>query len=325
MTTTLSRNDLVCHITGCGKNSMVASVRIARFVAEQLNLELFHEEEMIADVLDRYPAIRNFIFINSPTGFASAEMRDTVAELVHRAERSIFVQNDYKMKPPSQIKNYNERKYNEPHGGSSTFYNMDLWTAVPAVLSGLGKQAVRQYIDWGKLSYRPIESVQEDHFLDFIYWGAFRKGREKAFSQYLNVDGFHISSSRQSAKHWHPLTPNALLLVPFRNLVTELTRYKATVYLQDEFSNKTYCSPGNRLYEALSAGVAVFVARESISTLEQAGFELCDDFIVSSSEDIKNKIVTWKRIAAWQRAHWARDFRTELAIRLDEIYESVSH
>ncbi len=318
--------DLVCHMTKCSPTSMVQSVRIASFISNTLNLPLFHYDDQWEhfNQATANNALRRLILVNSPTGFASADMRWRVAELVHRSVETIFVQNDYKMKPPSQIKNYNEKTHEYTPGLSADYYGLHLWTAVPEAERGmLGRAAKRTYINWSELSYKPIpEAVQRGARKGgLVYWGAFRKGREPMFERYFNTDEYDVTISCPTVgrKKFLPHVGDGVQFEkPFRNLHEQLLGYNTTIYIQDKHSNTTYCSPGNRLYEALSAGVAVLVHWASAETLKKAGFVNVDDYVVRNAQEVGAKLLHAGQIAAKQHNEWHID-PNALTHRLREI------
>lgn len=317
--------DIVCHLTKCSEGSMVASVRIAEFISSNLKLPLLHTVDQIDEMIEEaeFEGLNNFILVNSPTGFAEPLMREACAHLHHIAKRSIYVQNDYKMKPPSQCKSYCQKTFGSYKGESGEFYGMDLWSTVPDINPGGNVE----YIDWNRLTY--IKSLSAltpiaERKRDVLYWGALRKGREGRLMELLNGDfPVTISTAPQSFEKFKKWLPNATYTSQFKNLHKELCNYRATIYTQDEKSDEIYCSLANRFYEALSCGVAIFIDKNAVNTFKQAGLKDFEQFIVEDVHDVEWMNSEAEYVACLQKKLWDREYKMDLIKDLHNLYSKV--
>ena len=314
--------DMVFHLTKCSETSMVASARIARFIAGTLGIPLVHTVDQLqwASETSAEFGLGKFILVNSPTGFADAAMREHCAIFAHLAEDAIFVQNDYKMRPPSQCKSVPLKMYGSHKGESSNYYGMRLWSTVPDIQ---GPNRV-SYINWNTLTFSPPEKPVpfDDRIEGLVYWGALRKGREERLANLLNDlgDSVIISTAPQSIKKFEPYLPNARYMKPFKNLNSDLTNFKTTLYTQDEASDTLYCSPANRFYEAVAAGVAIIIDSKCVNTFEEAGLVGYEGFIARDSFDVEDMLDDAEAIAKQQRQLWFKPYKDALSERLFDLY-----
>ena len=309
--------DLVCHMTKCTPTSMVASARIARFIADTLHLPLLHTVEEIEhvrlQVADK--GLRRFILVNSPTAFAPQEMRLAVADFVHSSEEAIYAHNDYKLRPPSQCKSQNLRKHGYTPGESIDYYGMRLWTNMPVREQDL-------YINWNELTYNPQPQPTQPRKHGLVYWGALRKGREDRIRRFFNTDAYPtvISTAGQSVKKFREFAhASTQYVTQFKNMPADLTQFEATVYIHDKFNDHVYNSPPNRFYEAVSAGLALFVHQPCVYSLERAGYTVQPAWIVRNSDEIAKRLPYAASIARDQAIAWQRDVRPGLVDQLQQL------
>ena len=88
-------------------------------------------------------------------------------------------------------------------------------------------------------------------------------------------------------KDWiYDLPTEVSYVKPFKRL-EELQEYGCTIYMEDETSNDVYTSPANRFYEALAAGLFMFVDDVAAHTLKRAGYEVPPEWVINTPTDIK--------------------------------------
>lgn len=316
-------NDIVvCHLTRCTPDSMVASAKIARFIAEMLDAPLVHTEDQLVDTEDLLTGLRLFILVNSPTGFAPEAMRRFSAEGLFYARHAVFANNDYKIKPPSQSKTWMRKRWSVHKGESSNYYGYSLWTTVPPAMRN--RFPLDSYVNWNQLTYvpQPGRESHQGREPGLFYWGALRLGREYRLARCLATDLFPvtISTAPQSVVKFQQHVPQANYLPQLKPLHAGLMRYRATLYTQDEYSDRYYCSPANRWYEALSAGLAILIEQHSVNTFQQAGLTGWEPFVVSNAADIARLLPRAEEIAAQQRQLWHADYRATLVQQLREAH-----
>ena len=319
-----ANNDtLVCHLTKCTPNSMVASARIANYIAAQLQAPLVDDEETAAHWQPHLPGLRLFVLVNSPTGFAPEAVRRFSAEALYHARHAVFANNDYKIKPPSQSKTHMRRVWGTHKGESSDYYGYSLWTTVPAAMR-MVKRPLDSYVNWNQLTYSPQPEAEShtNRATGLLYWGALRLGREAELRRYLATDKFTvvISTAPQSVAKFTEHVPQAHYISQLKPLLPSLLHYRATLYTQDDYSDRVYCSPANRFYEALGAGLAIFIAHNSRNTFEAAKLPGYEEFVVRSADDISRLLPHAEQIARKQRALWDNNYQTLLQQQLKEAH-----
>lgn len=284
-------------------DSVIASVRIAKFIAKTLDVPLIDDEtikETRWDVL---------ILVNGAFSFCSH--RDDVAVAVRRAKRIIWVQNDYAIYAP--INN---------GAAESTFRkafiirkdrglpDMDHWTTVKAKAT-MTKGS--RYINWNTLTALkeplPCNRMSSN---DLFYYGAFRSGRSRTFDQYFRSKKIELSLS-SSNKKFSERYPHATMIssIPRDGFYRELNHHGLGLYIEDPRSHKEFHSPANRFYEMLSAGLPMVFEPDAEGMLGEAGYDI-SKFIAQNQRDAVKMLRYRRRIQRQQRDEWWSDFRDQL-------------
>lgn len=306
----------VVHLTKCSETSMVASVKIARWLSEYLGVPLLDTADKVKEVLKSKP--RAALLVNSPTGFAPSDMRWATAELVNVAKEYIFVNNDYKMLPPSQVQRIAEKR------GVNLPLRPSVWSTVP---SFGWKQPQDHYVNWNQLTYHPLKRPADRVYMGLFYWGALRGGREDYFMKYLDTDEYPvtISTPKVSWKKWRGYIKNedVKLTPPCQDLIKSASGYQATIYIEDKKSHSVYCSPANRFYEALSARTLMLVDQNAANTLKTAGFKDVDAFTVDDPKTVRAALGMRSKLLPKQQRTWMRGFQTELKKQVAAAVKSL--
>lgn len=303
---------IVCHLTKCNPNSMVASIRIAKFLENRLDIRLLDEaDERVTK--QHWDAV---LLVNGPTGFADTELRWQISRIINDADNFIFVQNDYKLLPPSQIKKICKEEGREGRFTFST--NVAAFPRWGTVAENFTGHPLDYYVNWNILTYKPLE-LREPTQQGIIYWGAFRKGREEAFSRYLNTDKYKvtISTSKASFKYFNQYAPKAHLTDKLKDLTRDIQHFPASVYIEDDWSNEYFCSPANRFYEAVSSGIALFIDEPCVKNLRNSGIQIPGSFIVQNEDDVQRLLPYAKDIAEEQSFLWRKDYMSQLDHQLN--------
>jgi len=304
---------------------MVASVRIANYVAQQLGAPLVHTEEDVARCTDeQLQALDLFVLVNSPTGFAPEAVRRFSAEGLWLARNAVFVNNDYKMRPPSQSKSHQQRRWGKHRAEAGDYYGYSLWSTVPGQLRP-ARYPLDSYVNWNQLTYEPRDGMTHvDREPGVLYWGALRKGREGRLRQLLHGQfPVTVSTAPQSVQKFKEFLPNANYVGQLNPLIAALTRYRATIYTHDDWSDTAYCSLANRFYEALSAGMAILVDARCTGTFKRAGLSMEPEWIVRSHDDVARALANAERIAVDQ-VRWREHYQTLLKEQLHAAVAKVS-
>jgi len=124
-----------------------------------------------------------------------------------------------------------------------------------------------------------------------IYYGSFRKDRVVYFKRYLqnqtilsthsgNIDKFRAAGARCRTLPRLCWQPRGHGLSPF----------KASLYIEDVTTHTHYNHLANRFYEGLNYGTVSLFAQECRRTVELSGYEVPDDYYVSTADEIERRI-----------------------------------
>lgn len=311
--------DVVIHLTKCSYKSTVASIRIARWLSDLLDLQLIDSGGHVGDY-------RIVFIVNS--GSAFCDFLPEVAEIVSRCKRMVWVQNDYTIYPPTQVRKVmNERpdliveRWSTVPTYPERYSKLKIWTRLPLQTT--------EYINWNKLTYKdlPTRPVLER---GLFYYGAFRQDRAELFETYFGMEAEYpiiISASKKAEKKFFDLNFVINFVGPMKNLQEDIQRYECTLYIEDGESNDIYCSLANRFYECLGARIPILFDSNSRPTMETAGYNLEIDEIVDDSDDIGEILLFPDKlvgIASSQHKRWARDYVGELTESVLAAYGRVN-
>ena len=293
------------------KNSVIASVRIAQFIAKTLDLPLIADEH-IKDT--RWDVL---FLVNGAFSFCS--YRDDVAVAVRRARKIIWVQNDYMIYAPI------------PDGiAESTFRrafvirrekglpDMDHWTTVKAKAT---MTPGSRYINWNALTaLKTPLPVERDAAEDLFYYGAFRSSRARTFDRYFRSHRVPISLSSASKKFLERY-PHATIVsaIPRSRFYRELNWHGLGLYIEDPRSHREFHSPANRFYEMLSAGLPMVFEPDAATMLDKAGYDI-QDYIVERQKDIRPFLRHRRSVQREQYDRWWSDFRERLTVKVQRAF-----
>lgn len=304
----------IISLTEVKPHLTLMSNRICNFLCEQLNLPLYDKKEDVASI----GQCDTIIQVNSPTAFC--DFREELAELVDKCKLFIFVQNDYTLAPPSQVSKVLKAKgfYLD---NSTRVRVPNRWTTVPFKMHNDHDQ----YINWNQLAYNPPEVVTpySERITDGIfYYGAYRDNRSHLFEKYFKdpLYPIYVSSSARARKKYQALCEDLVSVDPMANVIEGIGCFGMTIYIEDSYSHRHYCSPASRLYECISAGIAVLIDKASADTLVQGGFHVDPDWVVDSQEDVLSKMHKMEEIASIQQLVWSKDYIQEIKDKLDTAY-----
>ena len=92
--------DVIMHLTKCSEGSTIASSRIALFLKDHLGLPLVDDEESFNAVdLDNLDTV---LMVNSMSAFS--KILPQAQELAKYCRRLVWIQNDYTVYPPTQVR-----------------------------------------------------------------------------------------------------------------------------------------------------------------------------------------------------------------------------
>lgn len=301
----------IIHPVKCD-NSLVVSAKIARYLRDKTGGTIIDRLGMI----DTYDTL---MYING--AFWDLKLIAEIAEIVSRCKKFILIHTDYTLKP---------RIYNELLKGNMA---KEVWSTIPTMPTkyvqhrswgGLPVKATH-YINWNMLTF-DLQPLIDPVCKRVLYYGAFRQGREELFSKYMSPPlpyPLTVSATKTGREKFEDLNVLLNVIPPAHNLSDMLRKYAMTLYLEDEKSNRLYCSPANRFYESLGAGVAMVFDESSIWTFEQAGYDI-SPFVVKNKNEVANAFARWPLIRQIQRSDWGlRDYRSELDTQVSAALQTL--
>lgn len=273
--------DAVISFNKVSEGSILAHNKITRFISDCFGGDILDsKEKYLANMMKPYDRV---FIVNGLECFCDYrnEMRQFLE--FHKNSKLYWATNDYKLTPSKPIREIME-------AGDTTLLS--------TVEESLHKQKFYrkyQYINWNSLTLNlsfDYKSVSKPGGL--IYYGAFRKGREKYFEKYFAQDLYevHISTTKTNVDDFLAIDQDQIRFYPpfkWTNVISELCSFKFSIYLEDEASHKAYCSPANRFYECLSNGVVMLFDKSCKGTFDKAGIDI-SSYIVDSPQELAAKM-----------------------------------
>ncbi len=269
---------------GDSPGSIIPSSRIARFVAKELKVPAYWNDAAIAEE----KKIDVLIIVNG--AYAFCRCLEELAVAIERARRIVWIQNDYTIIPPipdGDAKSPFRRAFVDRHNKQRS--HLEFWTTCEKLARAT---PLSTYVNWNALTWDPaptrqIASARKTAGDDLFYYGSYRhasghSSRVKYFDRYLSTKRIPVTISSPS----HGDNPNPKFVERFphathtgkfkQDLLSEIARHGAGLYIEDQMSHRDFHSPANRLYEMASAGLPIIFQLESVRMLEKAGMDVSD-------------------------------------------------
>ena len=309
-------------------DSMVASVRIAKYVSEVLQLPI-HWDESIAD-----EKCDTLIIINGAYAFAGSEILEALGTAILNADRIVWVQNDYTVIPPKDegsAESPFRKAFRTRHETGRA--SVDYWTTCQDFAKAGGRSPTGHYLgdrskyfNWNALTMDveldPIRPWSErTHRGVMFYYGSFRKDRRPEFDKFFDIPKVPIMISCPNDKFVpeYPLCSH-IGKVPLKHYSSQ---FGLGLYLEDRASHKSFHSPANRFYEMMSAGLPMVFQQEASRMMERAGYDIDDYTIWSGGEQtLENFMARGDQMAYEQRERWAPKMIAERLNLHDSLIES---
>jgi len=283
-------------------NSMVASVRIARWLQQQLDAPLLWDAS-IGEMRD----LDVLVIING--AYAFSPVLEPLSHAIYGAKKVIWCQNDYTIIPP-----INDGKAESPFRKAFVRRKEDskedtiYWSTCEKWYSKKGSH----YVNWNQLTFDPYydEGVIA-HWRQYatntvFYYGSFRIDRKELFDRYFKAPFTHTIVSSPTKK-FEEAYPNIDTIGPVtENFFQTLGHHGLGLYIEDRKSSREYHSPANRFYEMLSAGLPMVFQPECGEMLRKAGFNP-EPYYVHKASDIKKMMSRREEIGIEQRKEWVKD------------------
>jgi hypothetical protein len=289
------------------ENSMVASVRIARYLSAVLQAPLVWDET-IGDMRD----LDVLVIVNGAYGFS--KQLENLSHAITGAKQIVWVQNDYTIIPPRTDgdakspfrKAFVDRKA-DGKPDTSFWSTCHKWSERPG----------SHYVNWNVLTFdkdydpKLIAKRRVTATDSLFYYGSYRDGSGKSsrvplFDRYFKEPAVPtvISSPVDHFKNRFPkvMTHGAIT----DNFYGVLGTHGLGLYIEDRKSSEEFHSPANRFYEMLSAGLPMVFAQECGGMLRTAGFDP-QPFVVTNGAGMKRAMAEREEIGEEQRKRWVLD------------------
>lgn len=276
--------NIVVHMTPCKPNSTIASARVARFICDTLGFDLVDTAGKAEDAVMLNSSIDHLFIVNGPMAFC--DFLPALADLVRRAKKVIFVQQDYTIMPPSATS-----KAESPF--RRVFAELNLrpifWTTVEKNV----QRPMDRYINWNQLTYNPQTFKSIPSHRGLLYYGAYREKREVMFRKYFKNAPYEvqISTTALRGKKFKALDEKIIIIPPFEG-IEFMPNACASIYIEDALSSREFHSPANRFYELLSAGIPIFFEASSLNMLGKASIVPDPDWVVKCPQELYRKMNT---------------------------------
>lgn len=315
------KNAKMFSLVRLSPNSMVASVRLAYWLAERLGVPLTWEGDIADKPLD------TLIIVNG--AFAFCKYLPQIGQAVLEARRVIWVQNDYTIIPPKDdgdaqtpfrrafVLRREQRK--QPTIFWSTcekWYALNRWST---------------WVNWNMLTFsekydeRRIKQTRHACGDDLLYYGSWREGTGKSnrvplFERYFRDPKVKtwISSPSEKFRNAYPKCEHMEPIL--EDFYTELGCYGMGLYIEDRKSSEEFHSPANRFYEMLSAGLPMVFMPECGSMMRKAGIDPTP-YVAKNQLEIRRLMERREEIGEEQRRRWVPDrlfYHDKLKIQIDE-------
>jgi hypothetical protein len=208
--------------------------------------------------------------------FASKEWRDNVFSLLSRARCVIFITNDYRKEPPSQMM------------AALRGRNVDLrvWSTFQPQITARKKRWIGwrwTQVMWNWNTYEVVDRPLTGRADGLLYYGRMREGRNFDLLRKGVPYPVHVSCSIRALEAWASWNPSLRYHPEFRS-AEDLAVFQTSLYLEDEFSHSVYTGVANRFFECMAAGVGVVAHVSCRSTFEREGIE--DMVYVATPDDV---------------------------------------
>lgn len=134
----------------------------------------------------------------------------------------------------------------------------------------------------------PLNSLISFNKENCVYYGSFRKGREKYFNKYLTKDVVLSTHNKNILKFKNcGVTSDITNRIDWNN--RGIFDYAMSLYIEDVITHANYNFLANRFYEALNYNCVPIFSIECMNTVLLSGYEISKDYFITNSTEIKTK------------------------------------
>jgi len=306
---------VVLHVNSSSAGSNSPTMRIARFVSEELQFPLVHDKPSAREALKHHKFDVVFVKLGI---LKFSDHREEALEIYSRAKRVVNLENDCTFQPDNRFRRD----------------DMVYWSTVDQYEKGY-----HSLVNWNVLTWmppnrwrKPLPFVEPEHKA-LLYYGAYKTIREESFRRFM-IDAKYpmcISSFRGKSKFQALIGRSARAPVQyigaFRKPNEQIPKFPAVLCLEDDIYHTGTSSaldtfPANRFYECLQLGVAQFFDSECERTFDLAGIDI-KPFMAYDKSELRWKLKTWRGVRENQRAAWHRDYTVTLRKQIQSAYRKL--
>jgi hypothetical protein len=169
-------------------------------------------------------------------------------------------------------------------------------------------KVVKKYVsDWHveNLNALVVEEspINNNGLNPIIYYGSFRKGREKYFRKYLSGDKICISTHKKNRdKFLNTGTANSFIdRIKWSGEKNRLSDWMFSLYIEDEITHNNYNFLANRFYEALNHNTIPVFTPECLPTVELSTYEDFPHFEMLDSFNEEEYSAYAEYLPAWRK------------------------
>lgn len=165
---------------------------------------------------------------------------------------------------------------------------------VKHIIANFKNKAIASYnnlvLNLNTILFRDVNELTLKKY-DICYYGTHRPDRRKYFQKYLK-EGFILSTSPKNHKFFKDMGCNPRFTGKFywQPKKETLNQFKASLYIEDEYTHICFNHLANRFYEALTCNCALFFDESCKNTIAQSNCDIDEFFIVNSYEELMEKL-----------------------------------
>jgi len=281
------------------------SHKIARFVSEQLDVPITHDDSIASEDLD--------LLIIVAGGVPFCQHLPALAKAVLRSEHVVYCTNDYATtKLPSA---YNRGR--SPYRAAFRLRNKRglhqprIWSTI---------EGNDDYVNWNALAWQPEFTWSSKNPGRLFYYGSWRKRRLPSFDLFFKNPKIPTWIANNSGRFEERYPKCNHVRLPVTGMIQLMSEYGAGLYIEDPKSHAEFHSPACRFYEMLSAGLPIAFHSPCVGMLEEAGYTIPKRHIVSNANDLRNFMKQRIRIAKEQTEWHERHHSDEVIAQFDRAY-----
>lgn len=161
------------------------------------------------------------------------------------------------------------------------------YTVIANHASDISKIVTKYTKDWkivnlNALSYEPVQRYNDEFITTdrqgTVYYGSFRKGREKYFKKYLGArkNPIKISTHAKNEDKFRAIGVEGPFIprIQWAPKGRGLSDFAVSLYMEDEVTHNSYNFLANRFYEALNHGTFPLFTIECMNTVDKSNYSV---------------------------------------------------